>query len=126
MQMTKTPDSSLNRREFLKLIGAGAAAGAVAASCINMGEIGVDSSKWRMRLSTSSIHFMQLPIEQACERIANLGFEAIDIWSAHAGCPHLDDVQERLGPEGLKEVLAKNNLKLSKSMQNFWAKRAVV
>ncbi|MHC4745076.1 MAG: sugar phosphate isomerase/epimerase family protein [Planctomycetota bacterium] len=110
--MTKTPDSSLNRREFLKLIGAGAAAGAVAASCINMGEIGVDSSKWRMRLSTSSIHFMQLPIEQACERIANLGFEAIDIWSAHAGCPHLDDVQERLGPEGLKEVLAKNNLKL--------------
>jgi sugar phosphate isomerase/epimerase len=41
-----------------------------------------------------------------------LGFEAVDIWSAHAGCPHLDDVRERLGPEGLKKVLAKNNLKL--------------
>jgi sugar phosphate isomerase/epimerase len=65
-----------------------------------------------MRLSTSSIHFMRLPIEQACEQIAKLGFEAIDIWSAHAGCPHLDDVQNRLGAEGLKEVLAKNNLKL--------------
>jgi sugar phosphate isomerase/epimerase len=77
-----------------------------------MGEIGVHSPKWRMRLSTSSIHFMQLPIKQACERIANLGFEAIDIWSAHAGCPHLDDVQERLGPEGLRELLADNNLKL--------------
>jgi len=65
-----------------------------------------------MRLSTSSIHFMGLPIEQACERIARLGFEAIDIWSAHQGCPHLDDVAKRLGPQGLKELLAKNKLKL--------------
>ena len=65
-----------------------------------------------MRLSTSSIHFTGLPIEQACERIAKLGFEAIDIWSAHQGCPHLDDVAGRLGPEGLKELLAKHQLKL--------------
>ena len=68
--------------------------------------------KWRMRLSTSSIHFMELPIEQACERIARLGFEAIDIWSAHQGCLHLDDVAKRLGAEGLKTLLAKHNLKL--------------
>ena len=65
-----------------------------------------------MRLSTSSIHFMQLPIEKACEQIAELGFEAIDIWSAHDGCPHLDDVAKRLGAEGLKELLAKHKLKL--------------
>jgi len=65
-----------------------------------------------MRLSTSSIHFMGLPIEQACARIASLGFEAIDIWSAHEGCPHLDDVAKRLGPEGLRELLAKHRLKL--------------
>ena len=65
-----------------------------------------------MRLSTSSIHFMELPIEQACERIAKLGFEAIDIWSAHEGCPHLDDVVNRLGAEGLKKLLAKHKLKL--------------
>ncbi|MHC4154070.1 MAG: sugar phosphate isomerase/epimerase family protein [Planctomycetota bacterium] len=110
--MTETRDNSLNRREFLKLVGAGAATGAVAASCSDMGEIGVRSPEWRMRLSTSSIHFMGLPIEQACERIANVGFEAIDIWSAHAGCPHLDDVQERLGAEGLRGLLAKNSLKL--------------
>ena len=71
------------------------------------------SRKWRMRLSTSSIHFMQLPIEQTCERIAKLGFEAIDIWSAHEGCPHLDDVAKRLGAEGLKELLAKHKLKLA-------------
>lgn len=65
-----------------------------------------------MKLSTSSIHFMQLPIEQACEQTANLGFKAIDIWSAHAGCPHLDDVLNRLGPEGLTKLLKKYKLKL--------------
>jgi len=55
---------------------------------------------------------MQMPIEQACERIAKLGFEAIDIWSAHEGCPHLDDVAERLGPDGLEKLLAEHKLKL--------------
>ena len=34
----------------------------------------------KLRLSTSSVHFKGLPIEQACERIAALGFEAVDIW----------------------------------------------
>ena len=67
---------------------------------------------WTMRLSTSSIHYMKLPIEQACERIAKLGFDAIDVWSAHVGCPHLDDVANRLGADGLKRVLAKHKLKL--------------
>lgn len=65
-----------------------------------------------MRLSTSSIHFSRLPIEEACRRIAKLGFEAIDVWSAHAGCPHLDDVLKRLGPGGLQELLAACGLKL--------------
>jgi len=65
-----------------------------------------------MRLSTSSIQFSKLPIEEACKRIAALGFEAIDIWSAHAGCPHLDDVLARLGPDGLRKILDANNLKL--------------
>jgi sugar phosphate isomerase/epimerase len=66
-----------------------------------------------MRLSGSSINFSRLPIEQACERIAAIGFEAIDLWSAHAGCPHLDDVQARLGPDGLKALLEKNRLQLN-------------
>jgi sugar phosphate isomerase/epimerase len=65
-----------------------------------------------MRLSTSSIHYLHLPIEKACDCIGQLGFEAIDIWSAHEGCPHLDDVQKRLGAAGLKEVLARTKLKL--------------
>jgi sugar phosphate isomerase/epimerase len=65
-----------------------------------------------MRLSTSSIHYLHLPIEQACERIAKLGFEAVDIWSGHAGCPHLDDVDKRLGGDGLKRILQQNKLDL--------------
>lgn len=68
--------------------------------------------KWKLRLAASSINFSKLPIEQACQRIAALGFEAIDIWSPHANCPHLDDVATRLGPDGLKQLLAKHNLKL--------------
>ena len=106
----------LTRRDFLKVAGLGAAAALTAASCGEVdgtGAASAEGKRWRMRLSTSSIHFMQLPIEQACERIANLGFEAVDVWSAHEGCPHLDDVAERLGPEGLKETLARHNLKLS-------------
>jgi len=101
----------LNRRSFLKAAGIGGAAVTIPAlsAWARRAETG---EKWRMRLSTSSIHFMGLPIEQACERIARLGFEAIDIWSAHQGCPHLDDVANRLGPDGLKELLASNKLKL--------------
>jgi len=104
-------NGEFSRRDFLKLAGISAAAGVAVGSCANIGKTDTEG-KWRMRLSTSSIHFMQLPIEKACERIAGLGFEAIDIWSAHAGCPHLDDVAKRLGAEGLKEVLSKNKLKL--------------
>lgn len=101
----------LNRRNFLKVLSAGAAAG-IAVPVLPVLARRDARKKWRMRLSTSSIHFMQLPIEQACEQIAKLGFEAIDIWSAHAGCPHLDDVSKRLGADGLKKLLTKNKLKL--------------
>jgi len=65
-----------------------------------------------MPRSCSSINFASLPIGEACRRIGGLGFEAIDIWSALAGCPHLDDVQKRLGPAGLKDLLARHKLKL--------------
>ena len=110
--MSLAMDENLNRRDFLKVVGVGAVAGVAASSCTGLGRIRAGGEKWRMHLSTSSIHFMQMPIEQACERIARLGFEAIDIWSAHEGCPHLDDVAKRLGPDGLKKLLAEHKLKL--------------
>jgi len=65
---------------------------------------------WSMRLSCSSIAFSSLPIEQAVERIARLGFEAIDIWSGYQGCPHMDEAKDRLGPDGLKRLLADHGL----------------
>ncbi len=105
-------NEDLNRRNFLKAAGMSGAAVITAQALSTRARGSGTGKKWRMRLSTSSIHFMGLPIEQACERIAGLGFEAIDIWSAHQGCPHLDDVAKRLGAEGLNEVLAKNRLKL--------------
>ena len=102
---------SYTRRGFLRVMGAGVAAG-ITVPVLSAWALKTTKKKWRMKLSTSSIHFMQLPIEQACARIAKLGFEAIDIWSAHEGCPHLDDVAKRLEADGLKKLLAKNKLKL--------------
>ena len=67
---------------------------------------------WHCRLSTSSILFKGLPLEAACARIAALGFEAVDIWSAYDNCPHLDDAANRLGPDGLKALLARHRLRL--------------
>ena len=103
----------INRRAFLVRTVCVGAAGAAGAILLKSRPVSAASEPWKMRLSPSSILYSKLPIEQACERIAALGFEAIDIWSPHAGCPHLDDVQKRLGPQGLKELLAKHNLKLN-------------
>ena len=100
----------LPRRRFLRNVAGSAAA--LAVSNLSCGVSSAAEQRWKMRLSCSSIAFSSLPIEEACQRIAALGFEAIDIWSAHAGCPHLDDALARLGPGGLSELLRKNKLEL--------------
>ncbi len=97
------------RRQFIRCALA-AAAGAVASGAFC--PVGAAQGQWKLRLSGSSINFSKLPIEQACQRLAEVGFEAVDLWSAHAGCPHLDDVLQRLGPTGLQELLAKHKLRL--------------
>ncbi len=97
----------LTRRRFLHMASMGAAA-----ACGVRAQADTRAEPWRMRLSTSSIHFMELPIEQACQKIAALGFAGIDIWSAHENCPHLDDVAERLGPDGLTALLEAHRLRL--------------
>lgn len=65
-----------------------------------------------MRLSTSSVHFRTLPVEDACARIAALGFEAVDFWPARFKCPHLDEIAARLGAAGLRDLLARYKLAL--------------
>lgn len=94
---------AISRREFLR----GAAGMALGTSAG-----GAAPGRWTMRLSTSTIMFKSLPVEQALERIAGLGFEAVDIWSPHEKCPHLDDVLSRLGGEKLRALLDKLGLKL--------------
>ncbi|MHB8897903.1 MAG: sugar phosphate isomerase/epimerase family protein [Thermoguttaceae bacterium] len=101
-----------SRRRFLQLGTAAVAGLAGAWPAAGLAGGGEEKVPWKMRLACSSINFSSLPIEQAVERIAALGFDAIDIWSAHAGCPHLDDVLNRLGPEALQELLRKHKLQL--------------
>jgi len=102
-----------SRRRFLVQVAGGLAAGAGAAGLLaEPGPASAANGRWRMRLSGSTVNFSRLPVEQAVERIARLGFEAIDIWCPFAHGKHLDEVQERLGPDGLKDLLTKNKLKL--------------
>lgn len=107
----KHPECRLTRREFQRQ-GYAWAAGLAMAGAWSGRAWAAEEKAWRMRLSCSTINFMSLPVEKAIERIASLGFEAVDIWSAHAGCPHLDDVLDRLGPQGLSDLLARHKLKL--------------
>ena len=89
---------SLSRRQFL-LSASHAALASSVLSCATTPETEVRGKKSTpaLRLSTSSIHFHGRPVEDARERIARLGFGAVDIWSGYQGCPHLDDVKKRLG-----------------------------
>lgn len=66
-----------------------------------------------MRLTLSSVMFGEEPIERVCERAARLGFDGIDIWCPFGRCRHLDDVLDRLGPDGLKRVLATTGMAMS-------------
>ena len=109
--MKQSDHRFVDRRRFLSGVTGGAAATLAAPGLLRAAEKAA-KGRWKMRLSASTIAFTKLPVEEACRRIAALGFDAVDVWSAHAGCPHLDDVLNRLGAEGLKQVLDKNKLKL--------------
>lgn len=107
MHSTKSVSYSvLDRRQFLHATAATALALAGNAR-------GAPDSAWRMRLAFSSVMLAELPIEEVCARAAQLGFEAIDIWCPFGHCKHLTDVVARLGPEGLKDLLAKHKLALA-------------
>jgi sugar phosphate isomerase/epimerase len=109
----KSFDRPLTRRKFIQHAAAGVAMAPGAWLSRSFAAAKPQAgSAWRCRLSTSSILFKSLPIEAACARIAALGFEAVDIWSAYDKCPHLDDAATRLGPSGLKSLLAQHHLQL--------------
>jgi sugar phosphate isomerase/epimerase len=104
---------TLTRRRFIRRAVASAGLAVSASILHNFAATKPQSgSSWRCRLSASSILFKDLSLEEACARIAVLGFEAVDLWSAYDQCPQLDDAANRLGPAGLKALLAKNRLEL--------------
>jgi sugar phosphate isomerase/epimerase len=104
----------MSRRDFIKAAGVGAVATATGGISRANAESKPEQKKWQMKLSTSTIHYRELPFDGACEKISGLGFEGIDIWSTGVdqGYRHLDNINDRLGPEGLKAILKKHNLKL--------------
>ena len=106
--------NEMSRREFIKAAGVGVVVAATGGMSIANAESKPEQKKWQMRLSTSTIHYRELPFDEACQKISGLGFEGIDIWSTwpDQGYRHLDNIADRLGPEGLKAVLKKHNLKL--------------
>jgi sugar phosphate isomerase/epimerase len=115
--MNITPSSTLgtqSRRRFLHTAAAGSLAALALPAAWPFGTHAqaAEGSPWRMRLALSSVMFGELPIEQVCARAAALGFEGLDIWCPFGRCRHLDDVDKRLGGEGLKDLLAKHKLRL--------------
>jgi sugar phosphate isomerase/epimerase len=113
--LERTSQGLMTRRALLRCTSAAAAVLAGAGRLPVDGGAVVDAPRVParvLRLSTSSLLFKEFPIDTACERIAALGFEAIDLWSAYEGCPHLDDALERLGGSGLRELLARHRLQL--------------
>jgi sugar phosphate isomerase/epimerase len=103
----------LSRREFLAGVG-GATLVTALSPVVGLGaENRGDAARWKMKLSTSTVQFSSLSIEETCRRIAALGFTGVDIWSAYQGCPHLDDCLNRLGPDGLIELLKRTRLDLT-------------
>jgi sugar phosphate isomerase/epimerase len=119
--------TTLSRRDFLKGVAAGGTAfslpGILAMPRFAAGkDPAAAKTPWPMRMSTSTVQFSSLTVEKACEQIAALGFAAVDFWHAGFGCPHMDQIEKRLGAEGLKELLAKNRLKLyAFTCYNVWS-----
>jgi len=99
------------RRDFIKATGAGVAACA-ALDAWAPASHGSKTTPWRVRQAVSSIMYETLPLSEVCRLVSGAGFEALDIWGHFDKCRHLQDAAE-LGADGVKELLTKNNLKLS-------------
>jgi sugar phosphate isomerase/epimerase len=110
----RSTSTCFTRREFL---AAGAAAAALAPwAGLRAGAL-LQKPQWKMRLSTSSLHFRGLPLNEAVRRIGALGYEGVDVWAhfewAGPVCEHLEEGVERLGPEKFLQLLADNKLSLN-------------
>ncbi len=71
---------------------------------------------WRMKLSTSSLHYRSLSLVEACQRIGKLGFQGIDVWAhfewAGPVCEHLEEGVEKMGADKFAALLWQHGLTL--------------
>ncbi|MBN2506586.1 MAG: TIM barrel protein [Verrucomicrobia bacterium] len=102
---------SMDRRQFLRAAAGGSLA-VMALPGLTGAALNAAARPWPMRLALSSVMFEEAPFEEVCARAAKLGFEAVDIWGPFGKCRHLDDVVQRLGPDGLRNLLAGHRLRL--------------
>lgn len=104
---------SMHRRQFLAT--AAAATLATGASTALARTIR-PTAPWQMKLSTSSLHYRSLSLQEACERIGKLGFAGIDVWShfewAGPLCEHLEEGVQKMGVEGFAKLLGQHQLAL--------------
>ncbi len=107
---TTRGSSWITRRSLL------ASAAPVAAAASRAGA----AEPWPLRLATSSLLFWQFPVKEACRRIAALGFQGVDVWSAFAHCTHLEDAKANLGAAGTKKLLADTRLELC-AITVYWS-----
>lgn len=105
---------TIDRRDFLA--GASALALSAVPGIVSAAGAGPTATPWKMKLSTSSLHYRSLSITEACRRIGALGFQAIDVWShfTWAGplCEHLEGALDKIGPEQFNKLLSENGLEL--------------
>ncbi len=110
--MTNAP-TRIPRRTFLETAAALATLPAVAPAWAGLGQ---EETPWKMRLSTSSLHYRSLGLEEACRRISRLGFTGIDIWAhfewAGPTCEHLEEGLLKMGPERFAALLKDCQLQL--------------
>ncbi|MDR1492740.1 MAG: sugar phosphate isomerase/epimerase [Planctomycetaceae bacterium] len=110
--MTNNPLLYCSRRQFLK--NATGVALTASASPFVWGDEKKLSTP-RYRYTCSSVNYASLSLEEACRRISDLGYEALDIWDSiptWLQCSHLKHAAEVLKADGLIKLLEKYRLKL--------------
>jgi sugar phosphate isomerase/epimerase len=101
----------ITRRDFVRRTTGAIAAASACGLAPAFAEDKPKKPCWKMKLATSSVMFDKLPIEQVCERAQRLGLDALDIWGPFgAQCRHLEDIRDRLGGKGLRELMTKHKL----------------
>jgi sugar phosphate isomerase/epimerase len=102
-----------NRRSFLKTCSGviGAAAFSAGAGSL-LGQAA--ESTCPLHFSASSLPFSSLSLKDVCQKIAGLGFEAVDLWNTNQvfHCPHLIEIA-KIGPDAARRIFEDSRLKLA-------------